>query len=224
MSVAPQARARVGDVVIVGSHRVGEAERSGEIIEVVGEPGHEHYTVRWADGHESTLYPGSDTTIRPRGKPEAAAELAGVLESAGLRHELVHHDRTMTAGAEAAVLGIPGDQVAKTLVLRTADGFARVVIPASERLDIRKARERLGGSKEIRFATEEELAGAYPGFELGAVPPFGGPHGDRVLVDRRVAELEEVLLEAGTHQDSLRVPAAAVVELTKADVVDLVAD
>ena len=159
-----------------------------------------------------------------RGKPDAAAELAGVLESAGLRHELVHHDRTETARAEAAALGVPREQVAMTLVLRLEEGFARVVIPASERLDMRKARERLGGSKEIRLATEEELAGAYPDFELGAVPPFGGPAGDRVLVDRRIAQLDEVLVEAGTHEDSLRVPTAGLVEMTRASVVDLVAE
>ena len=158
------------------------------------------------------------------GRQEAIAELVGALQSAGLRYELVHHDRTETAGAEAAALGVPRRQVAKTLVLRTEEGFARVVIPASERLDVRKAREWLGGSKEIRLATEEELAGAYPDFELGAVPPFGGPKGDRVLVDRRLAELDEVLFEAGTHQDSLRVPAKAVVEMTHSDVVDLVAE
>ena len=224
MSVAPQARAQVGDVVTVSGHRVGEASRSGEIVDVLGEQGGEHYAVRWADGHESVLYPGADTTIRSRGKPEAAAELVSVLESAGIRCELVHHERTDTAGAEAAALGVPRDQVAKTLVLRMDDGFARVVIPASERLDMRKARERLGGSKEIRLATEEELAGAYPSFELGAVPPFGGPAGDRVLVDHRLAKLQDVLCEAGTHEDSLRLPVAAMVEMTKADVIELVAD
>src|SRR5687768_17803671 len=114
MSVPPRARAHVGDRVIVGSHRVGEAQRSGEILEVLGEPGHEHYTVRWADGHESMISPGGDTTIRPRGRPEATAELVGALRSAGLRYELVHHDRTETAGAEAEALGVPREQVAKT--------------------------------------------------------------------------------------------------------------
>jgi prolyl-tRNA editing enzyme YbaK/EbsC (Cys-tRNA(Pro) deacylase) len=35
-------------------------------------------------------------------------------------------------------------------------------------------------------------------FELGAVPPFGGPAGDRTVVDRRLAEQESVLIEAGS--------------------------
>jgi hypothetical protein len=56
--------AQSGDVVVVAGHRVGEAERTGTILEVLGEPGHEHFRVRWEDGRETVFYPGSDATIR----------------------------------------------------------------------------------------------------------------------------------------------------------------
>jgi hypothetical protein len=55
---------RVGDVVVVEGHRVGEGRRVGEILEVLGEPGHEHYRVRWDDDHESVFYPSSDAVIQ----------------------------------------------------------------------------------------------------------------------------------------------------------------
>ena len=55
---------REGDVVAVSGHRVGEHERLGEILEVLGEADHVHYRVRWDDGSESVFYPGSDATIR----------------------------------------------------------------------------------------------------------------------------------------------------------------
>jgi rRNA processing protein Gar1 len=54
-----------GDVVVVSGHRVGERERLGEILEVLGSAEHVHYRVRWDDGVESIFYPGSDATIRP---------------------------------------------------------------------------------------------------------------------------------------------------------------
>ena len=57
--------ARVGDIVVVSGHHVGDRERLGEIIEVLGEDGHAHYRVRWEDGRETVFYPGSDATIRP---------------------------------------------------------------------------------------------------------------------------------------------------------------
>lgn len=57
-------RARVGDVIEIHEHRVGGERRLGEILEVLGEPGREHYRVRWDDGRESVFYPSSDATIR----------------------------------------------------------------------------------------------------------------------------------------------------------------
>ncbi len=63
MDRATQA-ARVGDMVVVSGHRVGEPERTGEILELLGEPGHQHFRVRWDNGHESLFYPGNDATIR----------------------------------------------------------------------------------------------------------------------------------------------------------------
>jgi hypothetical protein len=54
-----------GDRIVVTGHRVGERERNAEVLEVLGEPGHERFRVRWDDGHESILYPGGDVTIRP---------------------------------------------------------------------------------------------------------------------------------------------------------------
>jgi hypothetical protein len=54
-----------GDVVVISGHHVGEPERLGEILEVLGEADHSHYRVRWDDGSESVFYPGSDASIRP---------------------------------------------------------------------------------------------------------------------------------------------------------------
>ena len=54
-----------GATVEVSGHTVGDAPRIGEIVEVLGEKAHPHYRVRWADGHETMLYPGSDVRVRP---------------------------------------------------------------------------------------------------------------------------------------------------------------
>jgi hypothetical protein len=64
-------RGRIGDLVVVEGHRVGQGRRIGEILEVLGEPGHEHYRVRWESDRESVFYPSSDSTIQkaePRNK------------------------------------------------------------------------------------------------------------------------------------------------------------
>jgi hypothetical protein len=58
-------KAKPGDRIVIEAHHVGEAHRTGEILEVLGAPGHEHYRVRWADGSETVFYPSSDAKIEP---------------------------------------------------------------------------------------------------------------------------------------------------------------
>ena len=132
------------------------------------------------------------------------ADLTDVLDDAGVEYELLSHAHTVRAADEAEALGLPPAAVAKTLVLTAPGGRVRVVLPASERIDLRKARAYVEGGKRIHLASEDELARDYPEFELGAVPPFGGGSGDRVLVDSRIAEQPSVVLEAGSHEQSIR--------------------
>lgn len=58
--------AQRGDVLVVHGHALGKPERTAEILEVLGAPGHERFRVRWEDGHESFVYPSSDVRVRPK--------------------------------------------------------------------------------------------------------------------------------------------------------------
>ena len=63
-----------GDIVKTGGRHVGDARRTGEIVAVLGEDEHEHYVVRWEDGHESILYSDENITIRPSETAVASAD------------------------------------------------------------------------------------------------------------------------------------------------------
>jgi Ala-tRNA(Pro) deacylase len=148
--------------------------------------------------------------------------LTAALDEAHVSYELIPHARTESAVAEAQVMGLDPKHVAKTLVLAIGDGFVRAVLPASERIDLAKVRELLG-DRDVGLASEEALTGAYPDFELGAVPPVGGPV-DPVLVDRRVAAEPTVVFEAGSHEHSVRLDTASLVTLANARVADICHD
>jgi Ala-tRNA(Pro) deacylase len=155
----------------------------------------------------------------------AEADVTTTLDEAGVRYELLPHAHTESAVAEAEALGLAPGEVAKTLVVTTPDGHFRAVVPASERLDLSKLRDLLreGGRHEVHLVPEEDLVREYGEFELGAVPPFGGPR-DSVVVDRRIAERDSVVVEAGNHDQSLRVAAADLVRITGAQVADICED
>jgi Ala-tRNA(Pro) deacylase len=152
-------------------------------------------------------------------------ELTRLLDDAGASYEVLAHSRTESALAEARALDLPVDEVAKTLVVKTPDGYLRAVLPASQRIDLRKLREVHPGSKKrVHLATEEDLARDYPDFELGAVPPIGGSRHDPVVIDRCLTQHDSVVLEAGSHEQSVRIPVLELLRLTQAKVGEICAD
>ncbi len=155
----------------------------------------------------------------PSATHQPADALMEVLRRDHVAYELFPHRHTETALAEAEALHTNPHQVVKTLILTTPGGYVRAVLQAVDRLDVEKARAALG-TGEVALASELELVAAYPEFELGAVPPVGGAH-DRVLVDQRVFENEYILLDAGTHGESIRLRADDLLSLVSAEVADL---
>ncbi len=55
--------AAVGDRLHVHAKTVGEADRTGRIVEVRGDSGGPPYVVRFDDGHTGLVYPGPDAVI-----------------------------------------------------------------------------------------------------------------------------------------------------------------
>jgi len=233
MSVTLGSRAvEQGDVVVVSGRRVGESPRIGEVIEVLGQPDHPHYAVRWDDGHQSILYPGKATSIERQSvgaaaTPDVAATtklLVETLRNADVEFELLPHRRTLTATAEARALGVLAQAVAKIVIAVDEKGACiRAVVPASAHVSISKLAEAVS-AKTVALMTEADLVSAYPQFELGAVPPFGGPAGDRVVVDNTLTRLDHLVFDGGAHDTSLRMRTEDLITMTKAQVADIAAD
>lgn len=113
------------------------------------------------------------------------------------------HRTVYTAQQVAAEEHIPGKIMAKTVVVKADDRFALAVLPASMRTDMARLKGVLG-AKEVRLATEAEFAGLFPDCELGAMPPFGNLYGVPVYADSALAKDDEIVFNAGTHQDTIR--------------------
>jgi hypothetical protein len=65
-----------GTVIIVRGHSVGAQRRAGEILEVIGGPGHQRYRVRWDDDHESIFFPAEDVTVERFHPPDRPRDTA----------------------------------------------------------------------------------------------------------------------------------------------------
>ena len=65
-------QANVGDRIVIGTDKVGQADRTGEILEVIEHETSTEFVVRWADGHESSIRPhGGTARIVPRAERKA---------------------------------------------------------------------------------------------------------------------------------------------------------
>ena len=148
-------------------------------------------------------------------------DVTSALDKAGVEYEVLEHAHTERAADEAEALGVAPEEVAKTLVLATPGGNVRAVLPASERVDFGKVAELVGtGKKKVHLLAEDDLKRDYPDFDLGTVPPFGGQKDD-VIVDARLAERDSLVLEAGSHERSVRLKSADLVRLSGAQIADI---
>jgi Ala-tRNA(Pro) deacylase len=129
-------------------------------------------------------------------------DLVKFLKSNKVKFELRHHPARYTAQEVAAAEHITGEDVAKVVVVRSDDQFAMCVLPATYVLDMKKAKKVVGG-KKVALATEAEMGNLFPDCEVGAMPPFGKEYGLSLFVEEHLAAQAQVLIPAGTHEDSV---------------------
>ena len=114
------------------------------------------------------------------------------------------HRLAYTAQEVAAAQHVPGKEMAKTIVLETDSQFAMVVLPAVMKINLKTLREEMP-FVHVELASEKEFAELFPDSELGAMAPFGNLYGLPVYVDKSLAEDTEIVFNAGTHIDTIRI-------------------
>lgn len=128
--------------------------------------------------------------------------LRETLDSHALKYVVITHSQAFTAQEIAARMHVPGRELAKAVVLRAAHGLAIAVVRAQDRVDTDLAGGLLGA--KVRLATEPEFASAFPDCEAGAMPPFGNLYGLPTLVDEELSKDQEIVFNAGTHVEAIR--------------------
>ncbi|MGD1155516.1 MAG: YbaK/EbsC family protein [Terriglobia bacterium] len=135
------------------------------------------------------------------------------LDSHNVSYETLHHSQAFTGQEVAHSLHVSGKKCVKAVAVRGDSKPVLAVIPASHRLDFQELRVSLEVSR-LEMLPESELVGLFPDCDLGAVPPFGNLYGIDVWVDRGVADAEEMLFCAGTHEDCIRMRYSDFAKLT----------
>ena len=130
-------------------------------------------------------------------------KLREFLDKENVKYVSITHSPAYTMTEIAAAAHIPGDQVAKTVMVKIGKQMAMVVVPASMHVDLELLREATGvGSAEL--ATEQEFQDLFPGCEPGSMPPFGNLYGLDVFVSPALSRCEAIAFNAGTHTELIQ--------------------
>jgi Ala-tRNA(Pro) deacylase len=128
-----------------------------------------------------------------------AATLERHLKASGVDYRLVRHPHSGSSMETAESAHVPGDALAKGLVLKDDAGLLLVVVPSDYHVELETLNRLL--ERDLAFVREDALAGIFPDCELGAVPPIGAAYGIRTLWDPQASlgRQEHVYFEAGDH-------------------------
>ena len=134
------------------------------------------------------------------------------LEWEAVDYELLRHPPAFDSMHTAEAAHIPGDKLAKCVVLEDEKGFLMAVIPATHELELETLNKQL--DRELQFATEDEIADLYEDCERGAVPPLPEAFGYEAVVDDCLTDYDDIYLEAGDHNELVHISGRAFQDLT----------
>ena len=142
-----------------------------------------------------------------------STRLKGFLDENQIPYSVMTHPRAFTAQGAAAIMQISGKELAKTVVLRAGEEMILAVLPAPNHVRLDKLAAEVG--KSVWLASEQEFSSLFSDCELGAMPPFGSLYNVPVYVDESLAADEEIVFNAGTHRDAIRMRYDDFVRLAK---------
>ena len=155
----------------------------------------------------------------PTGTPAVVA-----LTTAGVAHT-VHaytHDAAHPAGyglAAAQALGLPPEQVFKTL-MTTVDGTLTVaVVPVTTTLDLKALADAAGGKRAVM--ADRSAAERATGYVVGGISPLGQKTAHPTVVDETAELFDTVYVSGGRRGMDIGLAPADLIRLTGAVVADI---
>jgi len=142
------------------------------------------------------------------------------LRARGVAFELrTFEASTHSAGASAAQLGIPLEQVVKTLCFVADDRPILVLCPGPNRVSMKKLRA-ITNCRKLPTARPEQIE-EWTGFAVGGVNPFFDNDAISVYCDPLVLEQERVWFGAGGPNALVGLDARVLPDIVQLQVVDV---
>src|SRR5262249_39224393 len=143
-----------------------------------------------------------------------------LLEEMGIAHELRAYEvdpEDLTAETVAQKVGLPAEQVFKTLVARgDRHGVCFAVVPGNCRLDL-KAMAKLTGNRKVETVPLKEVQ-PLTGYIRGGVTVLGAKKAYPVYVDETIELFDRVSISAGMRGLQILLAPADYIRIAKAQI------
>lgn len=144
------------------------------------------------------------------------------LDANFVEYVVISHSVAYTAQGIAALTHIPGQELAKTVMVKFNHQLAMAVVPASCHVDLSLLRQ-FAGVKGAALAMEAEFKDRFPDCELGSMPPFGNLYDMPVFADMSLTKDQEIAFNAGSHRELVKMAWADYARLVRPKIVRLAA-
>ncbi|MCP3671147.1 MAG: YbaK/EbsC family protein [Gammaproteobacteria bacterium] len=118
-----------------------------------------------------------------------------------VEYDLITHPHTGSSMETAESAHVPGDSLAKGIVLADGDTYLVVVIPSDYHVELDRLNLLL--KRDLYLVDENSLLQLFPDCEQGAVPPLGQAYNVKTVWDpsSSLGSVDEVFFEAGDHRE-----------------------
>ena len=127
-----------------------------------------------------------------------ATTVRNFLEQTSVEYDLVTHPHTGSSHETAEASHVNEDHIAKAVIVKDETGYAMVVVPAINYVEMKLVRKDL--DREFELVEEDEFARLFPDCESGAVPPLGHAYDIETFLDEALTSLANVYFESGDHE------------------------
>lgn len=158
---------------------------------------------------------------------KTVTDILELLKKNGCWFETFEHEPVVTSEEAADVRhGYSLKQGAKAIIVKIKNSagnneFVMLVLPGDKKFSGSKVKKLLR-TKDLRFATEEEISKLTGGILIGGIPPFGNLFGIRVFAETTLLENEKIIFNAGDRSFSVAMKTEDYLKMVKPVVEEII--
>jgi len=160
---------------------------------------------------------------------QTVTDILDLLKQKGCWFETFEHQPVVTSEQAAKLRhGYSISQGAKAIIVKIKNSagnneFVMLILPGDKKFNGSKVKKLLD-TKDLRFATGEEISELTGGIQIGGIPPFGNLFGIKVIVEKTLLDNEKIIFNAGDRSFSVAMKKEDYLRIVRPEIEEIIGD